>query len=86
MSHHSSSPLILLNVFPFNPLECSAYLLANVLDIYVHQLNHRKVLDGMFETCGVPEGNFRPISSAVDKLDKVVTCTLCVFYVTGLIY
>ncbi|SAL98885.1 hypothetical protein [Absidia glauca] len=35
------------------------------------QLNHRKILDGIFEVCGVPEGNIRPISSAVDKLDKL---------------
>lgn len=35
------------------------------------QLNHRKILDGIFEVCGVPEEKIRPISSAVDKLDKV---------------
>jgi histidyl-tRNA synthetase len=35
------------------------------------KLNHRKILDGIFEVCGVPEANIRPISSAVDKLDKV---------------
>ncbi|KAJ3339681.1 Cytoplasmic and mitochondrial histidine tRNA synthetase [Gonapodya sp. JEL0774] len=34
------------------------------------KLNHRKILDGMFEACGVPLDKFRPISSAVDKLDK----------------
>lgn len=28
-------------------------------------------MDGIFEVCGVPEDNFRPICSAVDKLDKV---------------
>ncbi|ORX45086.1 histidyl-tRNA synthetase [Hesseltinella vesiculosa] len=35
------------------------------------KLNHRKILDGIFEVCGVPEANIRPISSAVDKLDKL---------------
>jgi histidyl-tRNA synthetase len=34
-------------------------------------VNHRKILDGMFEVCGVPAEKFRTISSAVDKLDKV---------------
>jgi histidyl-tRNA synthetase len=35
------------------------------------KVNHRKILDGMFEACGVPESSFRAICSAVDKLDKV---------------
>ncbi|KAI8079835.1 histidyl-tRNA synthetase [Halteromyces radiatus] len=35
------------------------------------KLNHRKILDGIFQVCGVPEANIRPISSAVDKLDKL---------------
>ncbi|CAE1246564.1 HARS [Acanthosepion pharaonis] len=34
------------------------------------KLNHRKLLDGIFAACGVPEKDFRPICSAVDKLDK----------------
>jgi len=34
------------------------------------KVNHRKILDGIFEYCGVPESEFRPICSAVDKLDK----------------
>ena len=36
------------------------------------KINHRKILDGMFEVCGVPESKFRTICSAVDKLDKVL--------------
>ncbi|GAB0096303.1 Histidine--tRNA ligase [Sergentomyia squamirostris] len=42
------------------------------LDIgdYVIKLNHRLLLDGMFEACGVPADKFRSICSAVDKLDK----------------
>lgn len=38
---------------------------------FVIKLNHRKLLDGMFEACGVPADKFRSICSAVDKLDKV---------------
>ncbi|ELT88203.1 hypothetical protein CAPTEDRAFT_183902 [Capitella teleta] len=37
---------------------------------FVIKLNHRKILDGMFAACGVPEDKFRSICSAVDKLDK----------------
>ena len=37
---------------------------------YVIKLNHRAVLDGMMEVCGVPPQKFRPICSAIDKLDK----------------
>ncbi|KAJ4490119.1 histidine-tRNA ligase [Lentinula aciculospora] len=34
------------------------------------KINHRKILDGIFEVCGVPADKIRAISSAVDKLDK----------------
>ena len=34
------------------------------------KINHRKILDGVFEVCGVPSEKTRSISSAVDKLDK----------------
>jgi len=37
---------------------------------FVVKVNHRKLLDGLFEVCGVPKKDFRPICSAVDKLDK----------------
>lgn len=45
----------------------------NTLNIgeYVIKLNHRLLLDGMFEACGVPADKFRTICSTVDKLDKV---------------
>lgn len=45
----------------------------DVLDLgsYIIKLNHRLLLDGMFEACGVPTDKFRSICSAVDKLDKV---------------
>jgi histidyl-tRNA synthetase len=38
---------------------------------FVIKINHRGVLDGMFEVCGVPQDKTRAISSAVDKLDKL---------------
>ena len=43
------------------------------LDIgqFLIKVNHRQVLDGIFEVCGVPSSMFRTICSAVDKLDKV---------------
>ena len=43
------------------------------LDIgtYTIKINHRKILDGLFEVCGVPADKIRQISSAVDKLDKL---------------
>jgi histidyl-tRNA synthetase len=43
------------------------------LDIgpFTVKLNHRKILDGIFELAGVPAEKTRSISSAVDKLDKV---------------
>ena len=37
---------------------------------YSIQINHRGILDGIFEVCGVPKEKIRTISSAVDKLDK----------------
>ncbi|CAI0556304.1 unnamed protein product [Linum tenue] len=46
--------------------------LLNELDIgdYEVKLNHRKLLDGMLEICGVPSEKFRTICSSIDKLDK----------------
>jgi len=41
------------------------------LGTYTIKINHRKILDGLFEVCGVPTEKIRTISSAVDKLDKV---------------
>jgi histidyl-tRNA synthetase len=37
---------------------------------FLLKLNHRKLLDAIFEISGVPTEKFRPICSAVDKLDK----------------
>lgn len=38
---------------------------------FLIKVNHRLLLDGIFEACGVPNEMFRSICSAVDKLDKV---------------
>ncbi|CAH0025352.1 unnamed protein product [Clonostachys rhizophaga] len=35
------------------------------------KLNHRRILDGLFTAAGVPEDKIRPVSSSVDKLDKL---------------
>uniref|UniRef100_A0A8C9T7E3 histidine--tRNA ligase n=1 Tax=Scleropages formosus TaxID=113540 RepID=A0A8C9T7E3_SCLFO len=35
------------------------------------KVNDRRILDGMFEVCGVPDDKFRTICSTVDKLDKM---------------
>ncbi|KAK9089504.1 hypothetical protein Scep_028586 [Stephania cephalantha] len=46
--------------------------LLDELDIgdYEIKLNHRKLLDGMLEICGVSAEKFRTICSSIDKLDK----------------
>lgn len=36
------------------------------------KLNHRDLLNGLFEVCGVPKDKFKSICSTVDKLDKVI--------------
>ncbi|MBN3318492.1 SYHC protein, partial [Atractosteus spatula] len=35
------------------------------------KVNDRRILDGLFAVCGVPDDKFRTICSTVDKLDKV---------------
>lgn len=37
---------------------------------YEIKINHRKLLDAMLDIAGVPSQKFRPICSAIDKLDK----------------
>ncbi|XP_075397793.1 histidine--tRNA ligase, cytoplasmic [Tenrec ecaudatus] len=38
---------------------------------FLIKVNDRRILDGMFAICGVPDSKFRTICSSVDKLDKV---------------
>lgn len=51
---------------------CSTFLLYYDHYVFVSQikLNHRKLLDGMMQICGVPPEKFRTICSSIDKLDK----------------
>nr|ODN89319.1 histidyl-tRNA synthetase [Cryptococcus depauperatus CBS 7855] len=49
---------------------CEALTALDIGD-YTVKLNHRKILDGIFELAGVPADKTRIISSAVDKLDKL---------------
>lgn len=37
---------------------------------FLIKVNDRRILDGMFAVCGVPDNKFRTICSSVDKLDK----------------
>ena len=51
-------------------LLCEALTALDIGEFTV-KLNHRKILDGIFEFAGVPAEITRAISSSVDKLDKV---------------
>lgn len=64
----------------FDPMVPDAEVLKIVTEVFEElgwkgryniKINHRKILDGVFEVCGVPAEKIRPISSAVDKLDKM---------------
>ncbi|RMZ79475.1 hypothetical protein DV738_g3339, partial [Chaetothyriales sp. CBS 135597] len=59
----ADSEVISIIVEVFNALEWKGR--------YTIKLNDRRILDGMFEVCGVPADKIRSISSAVDKLDKL---------------
>jgi histidyl-tRNA synthetase len=43
---------------------------------FLIKINHRSLLDGMFEICGVPADKFRTTSSSIDKLDKSPWCEI----------
>ncbi|KAM5299511.1 histidine--tRNA ligase, mitochondrial-like isoform 1-T1 [Ctenodactylus gundi] len=38
---------------------------------FLIKVNDRRIVDGMFAVCGVPESKFRTICTSVDKLDKM---------------
>ncbi|KAF5913373.1 hypothetical protein HPG69_016991 [Diceros bicornis minor] len=38
---------------------------------FLVKVNDRRILDGMFAVCGVPESKFHAICSSIDKLDKM---------------
>lgn len=50
-------------------LLCEGLTELGITDFKV-KLNHRKILDGIFQACGVKDEDVRKVSSAVDKLDK----------------
>lgn len=60
------------------------------------RLNHRKLLDGMMQICGVPPEMFRTICSSIDKLDKqsfqqirkemVRTYAFCFYFLYNYVY
>uniref|UniRef100_A0A023FZT0 histidine--tRNA ligase n=1 Tax=Amblyomma parvum TaxID=251391 RepID=A0A023FZT0_AMBPA len=56
-------------------VECVRILVEILQDLgfnnFAVKVNHRDILNGMFEYCGVPADNFKTICSAVDKLDKL---------------
>lgn len=44
---------------------------------FIIKVNHRQLLDGLFEACGVPSDKFRTVCSSVDKLDKSTWEEVC---------
>lgn len=64
----------------FDPMTPDAEIIATIVEVFkalgwdgnfTIKMNHRKILDGIFQVCGVSEDKIRSISSAVDKLDKM---------------
>ncbi|KAJ4414747.1 Cytoplasmic and mitochondrial histidine tRNA synthetase [Gnomoniopsis sp. IMI 355080] len=64
----------------FDAMAPDAEIIATIVEVFkalgwdgnfTIKMNHRKILDGIFQVCGVPEEKIRSISSAVDKLDKM---------------
>ena len=64
---------------PSDPMIADSEVIAIICEVfeslqwhgrYTIKINDRRILDGMFEVCGVPADKIRSISSAVDKLDK----------------
>lgn len=65
---------------PYDPMmaDCECLeVLCEILDAiklpfkYSIKINHRGILNGMFEAAGVPKEKFKPICSSIDKLDKM---------------
>merc|ERR1739844_367363 len=62
----------------YDPMVADAECVKIVKDIlrsmdvgkFIVKVNHRQILDGIFEVCGVAPDMFRTICSSVDKLDK----------------
>ncbi|PWA00256.1 hypothetical protein BB558_003710 [Smittium angustum] len=60
-------------MLPDAEIVCVTNEVLTTLDVgdFIIKVNHRKILDGIFDLCGVPEDKIRTISSAIDKLDKL---------------
>lgn len=65
---------------PSDPMMADSEVISIIVEVfealqwtgrYTIKINDRRILDGLFEVCGVPEDKIRTISSAVDKLDKL---------------
>lgn len=65
---------------PSDPMAVDSEVIAIICEVfealqwngqYTIKMNDRRILDGLFEVCGVPVEKLRTISSAVDKLDKM---------------
>ena len=62
----------------YDPMTADADVISAGIEVYREleigaiqvKINHRVLLDGMMEICGVPTGKVRTIGSAIDKLDK----------------
>jgi histidyl-tRNA synthetase len=63
----------------YDPMIPDAEIIRLINDVFTElkigeftiKVNHRKILDGLFQVCGVPNDKIRSISSSVDKLDKL---------------
>ena len=53
---------------------------------FVVKVNHRQILDGIFEVCGVSSDMFRTICSSVDKLDKVSSLVTVEIFLVKILY
>ena len=53
---------------------CTQIIISTLTELevgdFLVKLSHRRLLDAMLAVCGVPSAKFRPICSAIDKLDK----------------
>lgn len=53
---------------------CAQIIISTLTELevgdFLVKLSHRRLLDAMLAVCGVPPAKFRPICSAIDKLDK----------------
>ncbi|KAF4451061.1 histidine--tRNA ligase mitochondrial [Fusarium albosuccineum] len=67
----------------YDPMIADAEILRVIVEVFRAlqlkiriKVNHRRILDGLFAVCGVSPDKLRPVSSAVDKLDKAPWATV----------